>query len=701
MPRERKKRGRREEKKKKRKPRRLDDSKEPSFKRRRTLEEPSELEVRLDDTAFTGEEYQDVDRHGRKEPQFYGLLDEEEQSYFKRADQMLELNQFTNSEERDLFLGSVWRELNGKELKVACSQSCSRLLERLTQLSSTSQLKTFMQKLDGHLLDLMQHRFASHCCEALFLRSAPVVTDELISGPSAKRPSDDGDEAVPGMEDLFLNAVSELENDAGCLMTDRFGSHTLRVLLLVLSGRPLGDSAATSLLQSKNKENVARSMSQHEGLETKLVFRTIPSSFAEALERLQIALVGPLDSTSLRVLTTHPLASPVLQLLLERELGSKQSVRQEDSLIRKLLPDLPPNEDGSTDSFIQGLVHDPVGSHLLETVVRFAPAKIFKPFYRKLLRPDLKTITRHEIATFVLVRSLERLSADDLQSAMEEITPEVPRLVSQGRTSLIRCLIERCDIRNADSQPLVRQLEESYGSIGPDYLPRILAFNVDHVREEAPIDAKVQASAEASKKAHASLLVQSMLRSSGPLRNMVEESLVCSNPHTLSEFAKDRSATHIIQAALAPDQSSQSFRRKFVPKFSSFIHQLAVDPIASHVIDALWAATSDLHFLRENIADKMASAEAELKASYCGRAVWRNWMMDFFKRRRASWIAKTRSTEEGVDAKPSLRVANSGASRAKTALELAQERFVKNQRRGLHSKFKSQGRPKGTALASG
>ena len=80
---------------------------------------------------------------------FFGMLDEEEQEYFKRADNMLETNAFGDHEERSLFLSNVYREAEGKELKIAQSQSCSRLMERLIQLSTPAQLKSLFQKFSG------------------------------------------------------------------------------------------------------------------------------------------------------------------------------------------------------------------------------------------------------------------------------------------------------------------------------------------------------------------------------------------------------------------------------------------------------------------------------------------------------------------------------------------------------------------------
>jgi nucleolar protein 9 len=80
---------------------------------------------------------------------FFGVLDEEEQEYFKRADDMLETNALGDAEERELFLANVYREAEGKELKIAQSQSCSRLMERLIKVSTPSQLKQLFQAFSG------------------------------------------------------------------------------------------------------------------------------------------------------------------------------------------------------------------------------------------------------------------------------------------------------------------------------------------------------------------------------------------------------------------------------------------------------------------------------------------------------------------------------------------------------------------------
>lgn len=158
MPTENRKRGRREEKKRKRE---QQDADKHTKRTKREDDIDHALQQYGDNQPGTEEQdqqhqqpqqqpYHD-DAHDDGVPRpgampFYGMLDEDEQEYFKRADEMLELNQFADPEERSMFLANVWKEADGKELKIANSQSCSRLMERLILLSTADQLKRLFQK---------------------------------------------------------------------------------------------------------------------------------------------------------------------------------------------------------------------------------------------------------------------------------------------------------------------------------------------------------------------------------------------------------------------------------------------------------------------------------------------------------------------------------------------------------------------------
>ena len=145
MPKENKKRGRREEQKKRK--RDVDD--ESSTKRHKKEDVQQFQEEQQVQNGANGE-------HPQQPQSFYGMLDEEEREYFKKADEMLELDQFESAEDRSVFLGSVWREAEGKELKLANDPSASRLLERLILLATPEQLKGLFQKFSGQYVYRMR-----------------------------------------------------------------------------------------------------------------------------------------------------------------------------------------------------------------------------------------------------------------------------------------------------------------------------------------------------------------------------------------------------------------------------------------------------------------------------------------------------------------------------------------------------------------
>ena len=89
------------------------------------------------------------DAYPGKEKAFFGTLDDEEQEYFRTQLTKLETNSFEGDEGPDAVFADVFREADGKELKLAQSQSCSRLMERVIHQSSPHQLKKLFSKFQG------------------------------------------------------------------------------------------------------------------------------------------------------------------------------------------------------------------------------------------------------------------------------------------------------------------------------------------------------------------------------------------------------------------------------------------------------------------------------------------------------------------------------------------------------------------------
>lgn len=618
MPKENKKRGRREEKKLKRSREDGDDGINAS-KRRKSEEPQYENDFIPIESAehpeggpaehndYGADNWGGPDDEASQRP-FYGNLEDEEQEYFRRADELLELNDFPSDEERSLFLANVYREAEGKELKLACSQSCSRLMERLILLSNKDQKKKLFERLSGNFLHLVQHRFASHCCETLFIQSAPVVTQELAGeGEPDPQSGASEDDVYVSMENLFLYTLNELEGHIGFLLTDRFASHTLRVLLVVLSGRPLEKGSTRTLLQSKKKEKIGINHFDNHSPEYSLAQRSVPESFQFAIDKIISDTVATMDNSFIRVLATHPTGNPSLQLLLELELtnpAAKKNPPSQKTIISVLLPDDITSPESESATFVNGIIYDPIGSRLLETIVAFAPGKLFKQIYRTTFKDRIGSLARNEIASYVVLRVLDRLSKEDLDEAVSSIIPQISNLVSRSRTTVIKKLFERCQVRKADMEALASAIAEGYGSdtttlvlkmaeVDPEAL--IKATSNSDKTNETPIKAPQKATAA---QLHGSLLAQTILSIPGTPSTLIQNSILSLPPSILVAMSLYSTTSRIIQTALTPTETNLVFRRKLIntlipsqaPSDSEeqdVILQLALSPSGAYILDSL------------------------------------------------------------------------------------------------------------------
>lgn len=702
MPREKQKRGRRAEAKAREdetKRKRDDAPEDPVAKRMKPSADADADETPADpyhETAdyipFDAEEQQeDEDNVQSGDTPFYGLLDADEQEYFSRANEVLDSNQFHDAEERNLFIESVYQEANGKELKIACSQGCSRLMEKLISMSDVRQIRRIFSKFIGHFLHLVQHRFASHCCETLFIHAAPAVMQKTPK-PHIKKSSEEDSEVESDLSlaDMFMNVIEELEGNWGYLLTERFASHTIRVLLLVLAGEPVDVSSRDSMVASRKKERLGVPETGAQEEKPHAQRRNVPESFEPALKKIMSDMVSGLDDTYLRALASHPVGNPVLQVLLFLELShfGKASAKDPKSILRRLVPDESFEEGTESATFIRGLLYDQVGSRLVETMVRYMPGKVFKNLYKNNIRDRIGSLARNNTAGYVVLRTLERLGKDDLQNAVDLIIPEVPGLIERSRLIVPRVLIERCVVRGVDTKPFARALAGAYDNDPAIRLQQLL--RLDETKENTMKDAedeemedaddkeekpKKKAPAGASsissaEKLHGSLLAQAMLTVPGPLSELVYSGLLAQETDTILQLAREPTASRVLQQALTLTTSSAQFRRQFTTRFQGHVAELALDNSGSHVVDALWTATKDIFFVKERMAQEMAQNEMTLRDSFLGRAVWRNWSMDLYKRRRGEWTARAK----GFDRQPGGD--ECAGKRPKSKIELARERFA-------------------------
>ncbi|KAI7776801.1 hypothetical protein LA080_004457 [Diaporthe eres] len=633
------------------------------------------------------------------EREFFGMLTDEEQEYFRSADEKLETNDFESDEDRGYFLQSIYTEAVGKELKLASSQSCSRLMERLILLSNTGQKKRLFEAFADHFVSLVTHRFASHCCEKLFIQSAPVVTREL-SGAVEEEEHEEGEGEKEGeqkatkesMEKLFLFTLDELEVHLSYLLSDRFGSHALRVLLVVLSGRPLDQVSTKSLLQSKRKEHISVQGGRTGTDEMNGQNRVVPESFTLATQMILESTTASMDSTALRVLATHPTGNPVLQLLVDLDisLNGKDKEKRDKLLLLKLLPGAPETlGDNSTPAsdFVNSMMYDPIGSRLLETIVTHAPGKIFKALNANFFSPRIHTYLRNDIACYPAIKALNRMSREDVAESARNMVAEIPKVVAAKRYNVLKALFERCKVRQATEEidALLGAMCAAYGSDdGLNLVHKLCGLDDESTSKVDDPAKKFQPSLQTDKQKAATLshgcqLVTALLSIPGAPASTVQKSILSLSTDQLQRLATSTTPSMIvIRTALSSPAEVPNFQKALVTKLAPNVMELAHSQIGHNVINSVVGIPSKAagpeaqagvvpFHLKERIMGTLGAGEKGLRESWTGRSVWRTWKGDQWKFRRSDWVRFVKEVDPEVKPEEKLwnRVADKERGKGK------------------------------------
>lgn len=471
------------------------------------------------------------------------------------------------------------------------------------------------------------------------------------------------------MQGLLCAISAEFEDGFGYLMTDKFASHVLRVYLAVLAGISTDSSSTTSLLHSKKKEE--KSSSSHE---LKSDATAVPDSFRDTLISIVSSCVDNLDASYTRALSTHPTGNPILQLIVQLQLGhfGKSYLKGHDTILNKLLSDAPIVEGSEGASFVLGLAYDPIGSRLLEVIVQYVPGKTFKALFNNLLKSRMATMARNEIAGYIVCRVLERLSPEDVLQAQKELLPSISLLAQRGRTSVLKVLAERSVARDVDTTELCAALRSAYADEeGQFSIAKVLELPDEVTAESAGREVSQQPSKGFGGRQHAAAaFLRGLLALPGEVSKLVLDSLSRLPTAAVQYLATTSAYSPVLQDALTTPAANPIFRRKISTRLYGMIGQLAVSTSGSFVVDALEAGTrKGLAFVRERVAEELAENEEELRRSVPGRKVWRNWRMDLYQRNRGEWVRTTRRDvgNDGFQSLPGLLGQDSDGSSAMQA----------------------------------
>ncbi|KAL1937556.1 hypothetical protein VTO73DRAFT_13051 [Trametes versicolor] len=626
--------------------------------------------------------------HAREEPTIdpnapFGYVDAEVKAYFRTVDVQIREWQETRpeveedadidpNEDRRLFFVAGLTEMAEKEKQLATDPDCSTILERMIHSMDDFVRRVFMDKLSGSFEQLSKHRFASHVCQTLLTVAVDTVSREArgIFPPLPESGEEEGE--LHTMTQLILDACEELLPSFSSLVLDPFASHVIRALLLLLAPDVLGAmdhtngaSRAGSALRSKKsaaykaRQGSMKSVFTQGEAQGVQPTKSTPKEFRKAALRFVSALREQLGENEVRALAANQVASPVLQMILELEAAYGKADAPGsimDHVLAGLITLIHTNleETAPESEYLMTLLRDPTSSHLLETLVRRSPERVFDSLWRTYFVGKLARLAVHPVANFVVAKAFERVNAEQLDAAVQELQGVSGKIVKNARTGVLRALVDRSATLHDSAEGVMQLITAAFDLDSEEnkkmLVPCILRLKslaeyrravesaskaADNQPEDEPRFKRKKADDPLEPSTQGAVLLQSILRLPPPHVNVVLDSLQAIGVDELVQMAYHVTSSRVLDAVLESPTVLHKDKRKFVMTFIGHYHLLVDDRIGSRVGERCWAFADP--YLKEKIARSVIPYEHALAGSAFGKFFMRPLALHVLQRDPERW----------------------------------------------------------------
>lgn len=559
---------------------------------------------------------------------FFGLLDESEQTYFKTIDDAMVADEFGDTEERDIFVENVYKEAEGKELKLATSPLGSKVLEQLMARSKPEQIRRLFKTYQGNFHTLVRQRYASHVCEMLFAISATLVSSEMAKATVSA--DDESDEPYVSTENLFLYMFNEISPDLANLGADIYASHVIRDTLLILQGTLFTFEEAKG--QSKRYHGQKKYSWARPDRNL-----PVPTSFRDALQTT-IQALSSLPAAQLRMTASQPYSVSFVQVLIAIEAQIASSTD------RPILYSLLGGETLSErDDYMESIMREPSGSKLFETMIDAVPADRFGDLYETYFKDRTAKFAHNPITNFVLQKVITTcLDGDIILAITNELSPIFRDLIELNHMQIIQRLIEANIRTKCLSQDLFQHIQAAFGCDDASTRNALVAKIL-----ETPVPVSIENADRPPRRTEAAtgktfnmqgvFLIKALLHLSDECFDTIASSLIESPADDLLSYAKSHAAVKVLEAFFENPKTTIVHRKRILNSFFGHFVDLSCDATASHFVDLCWSATAQVKLYKDRIAQELLDKADDVRGNYYGRIVWRNWNMDLFKNKRGEW----------------------------------------------------------------
>ncbi|TID30499.1 hypothetical protein CANINC_000852 [Pichia inconspicua] len=605
----------------------------------------------------------EMDSEPKEEQVFFGLVDTNELTYFRQAEQTLNINTFSNVEERALFINSVFQEAKGKELKLVTNQIGSKLMERLIFECTLKHMHQLFNVFNGRFYELSRHKFSSHVMESFLVRCASLIEKEILSNGYDQADYEDVDEEESegwvSMENMFLFIINDFKSHVKKMIKDKYASHVLRLALLVMTGKELPSAVeSNSILRSKKSKIARKTIDLKDSEDHKRKFQ-VPTSFKDELSELLKTVTKNETTEKIRELAIDSVASPVIQLLIQLE-----GIVDKDRTIWRMIfngddENADPKDREKEGAYVEFLLSNNVGSHFLQNAIANQKTKSVERIYSSYMRDRIEKLARRETTgVYVVEAMMGKLKSKQQQEILDKLIPIMNELMINNidlGSKVIDCSINNNDYRKVE---IVQKLLEffSKGSKEFDLFENILMLSVSTLhsfKDDWP-------TAEERRR---SLLFEKLIEyDTGKILHIAVQNLLDLDDLTLIKFCKHGVFSHIVESILKMrDHLSIPERKNILNKLlgqgSNNLVELSCHSTGSHIVDKFWMFTFKLNMIKERIARALLENKDTIKDTIYGRMVWKNWNMELYCRKFNDWKWNIKEEEKVWEEEKKLKEA--------------------------------------------
>lgn len=233
--------------------------------------------------------------------------------------------------------------------------------------------------------------------------------------------------------DFGCSPLQEIRNDVKSLVADRYASHIIRLLLTILTGQ---SPELSSAIRSKRSKSFNQKFTAPTPSYAIKKGRLIPDSFKAAVISIMSGIFEGMDAKEMSQFALDPVTSPVLQQVLGivtklgPELEGKQATDLAQLSGRILGFGETDDRNEQRSPFVEKLLKDQVGSHLLQKLIQTLDKSSFHKLYLLYFRKRLEELAFHPVANFVVQDLiLGAKTKVELDMMIEELGPAWEKLL--------------------------------------------------------------------------------------------------------------------------------------------------------------------------------------------------------------------------------------------------------------------------------